>query len=83
MFTAEIIERWIVIDGRNVSQLTIAHPLPVGASLVDSTGTPAQNLTPAPNNRTSLVENVPLSWLDAVAADTNFYILWQQEMATE
>ena len=80
MYIAEIIEHWQVVNGRNVSQLTIDHPLPAGASLVDSTGTPVENLTPTPNNRTSLVEKVSLAWLDAVAADADYYILWQEEI---
>lgn len=83
MYRAEIIEHWQVVDGRNVSQLTVDYPLPVGASLVDTSGTPAVNLTPAPNNRTSQVENMPLSWLDTVAADANYYILWQEEIIEE
>jgi len=80
MFNAEIIEHWQVVSGRNVSQLTLDHPLPAGASLVDTSGTPTVNLTPAPNNRTSRVENVPLAWLDAVAVNADYYILWQEEV---
>ncbi len=80
MYRAEIIDHWQFIDGRNVSQLTIDHPLSAGASLVDTAGTPALNLVPAPNSRTSQVENVPLAWLDAVAADANYYIIWQEEI---
>lgn len=79
MYTAEIIDHWQVVNGRNVSQLTIDHPLPVGGSLVDTAGTPAQNLLPAPNSRTSRIENVPLAWLNAVAADADYYIIWQEE----
>ena len=82
-YTAEIIERWAVVAGRNVSQLAIDHPLLPGSSLVDSTGTPAINLTPAPNSRTSRVERVTLAWLDAIAADDNYYILWQLEDEVE
>lgn len=80
MYTAEIIDHWMIVNKRNVSQLSVDYLLPIGASLVDSTGTPAKNLTPVPNNRTSLVNNVPLSWLDTVATDSNYFILWQREV---
>ncbi len=80
MYTAEIIEHWQNVNGRNVSQLTIDHPLPIGASLVDTAGTPAANIPPAPNSRTSRVNNVSLAWLDVVAADANYYIIWQEEI---
>ncbi len=80
MYRAEIIDHWQFSGGKNRSQLTIDHPLPAGSSLVDTAGTPALNITPAPNSRTSLVENMPLAWLDTVAADANYYIIWQEEI---
>ena len=59
-------------------QLVADHPLPTGASCSDVTGQPAANLLPSPNLLTVEVTGVDQSWLNAVAADGTYSILWSE-----
>ncbi len=59
-------------------QIVTDHPLPAGANCIDVTGQPAANLLPSPNLLTVQVAGVNPAWLNQVAGDGNYQILWSE-----
>jgi hypothetical protein len=52
------------------------HPLPDGVSCSDVTGQPAANLPPSPNLYTVELHGVSQAYLDAIAADASYQVIW-------
>lgn len=76
MWEAEIVTAWgYKPSGANKAQLALAYPL----LCQDITGQPSTNLQPDPNLLSVYVE-CEASVLDAISADGDFHILWQEEI---
>jgi len=70
-------------DGKSIAtayrpRLLDDHPIPAGASCTDATGQPVANILPSPNLFTVEVGNVTQAWLDAVAGDATYQVLWAE-----
>lgn len=75
---AHILTPWKQTGSRIAPQLEQDHPLPLGGRCVDVTGQPAANLLPSPNLFTVEVQGVSSDWLNTVAADPTYVILWSE-----
>lgn len=73
---ARIVTPWVIGES-NEPKLPIDYPLPPGSSWMDVTGQDASQLPPDPNSFTIEVWNVTQEWLDDVAADATYEVLWQ------
>jgi hypothetical protein len=76
MERAQILTPWTITDGENTPLLPTIHTV---ASWVDATGQPAEFLPPTPSLY-AIEVTATTAVLDTIAASSNYYILWRQEI---
>lgn len=76
---AQIVTPWTVTDNVNAPRLPVDHPLPAGASWMDVTGQQSYQIPSLPNAYVVECWHVDQAWLDEVAADSRYLVLWTAE----
>ena len=77
--TAQILTAWTITDGANAPLLPTVYPV---AAWVDVTGQPAVFLPVAPNLY-AIEVTAETATLDAIAADSDYLILWREEIVLD
>ncbi len=72
----QIVTPWAVVEGSNAPQLAQDYPLPAGASWMDVTGQQSYQIPSLPDAYVVECWHVSQQWLDSVAADGRYLVLW-------
>lgn len=73
---AQLLTAWTVTDNANAPRLPVDHPLPAGASWMDVTGQQSYQIPSLPDAYVVECWHVSQAWLDSVAADDRYLVLW-------
>lgn len=76
---AEVLTEWVTDANGNRPRITDDYQL---QSAVDATGQPAKNIVPAPNQCIWLIV-CDEATLDAIESDSNYTVLWCEEVVPD